>query len=191
MVEVVRDGRSKMVASCLYPVEQGVKVLTNSKRVIDSRKTVIELLLALCPSSKVIQDMAHQLGVEKTEWAAKDEKNECILCGLCVRACSEIVGVNAISLVNRGINREVSTPFHDVAKTCIGCGSCHYICPTGAVKMKDVDGIRKLPNWNAEFKLIPCKKCGNYFATDAQIEYIRKILGTDETIELCSSCRGI
>ncbi|MCX6012800.1 MAG: 4Fe-4S dicluster domain-containing protein, partial [Chloroflexi bacterium] len=144
-----------------------------------------------CPNSKVIQDMAHKLGVEKSSFASKDDKNECILCGLCVRACSETVGVNAISLVNRGINREVSTPFHDLAQTCIGCGSCHYVCPTGAVKMEDVDGVRRLPNWKAEFKLVKCKKCGNYFATDAQIEYIKKTLGTDEAIELCSSCRGI
>ena len=188
VVEAVRNGRSKIVASCLYPVEDGLEVLTNSVRVLDSRKTVIELLLASSPKSEILQKMAKELGVESTEFKAEDEDNLCILCGLCVRACDEVVGVNAISLVNRGIKREVSTPFDDVSELCIGCGSCHYICPTGAVKMEDVDGVRKIRNWKVEFELARCKTCGNYFAPKVQLEYIKNNYGIEEDLEICPSC---
>lgn len=191
LVEITKNGRSKIVASCLYPVEDGLNVITDSDCIIESRKMVIELLLASCPNSAVIQEMAEKLGVEKTEFIIhdKDKDNECILCGLCVRACDEIVGVNAISLVNRGNKREVATPFHDVAQTCIGCGSCHYICPTGAIKMEDIEGIRKIYNWNVEFNLKKCKSCGNYFATESQLDYIKNTLELSEPIETCISCR--
>ena len=188
VVEAGKGGRSKIVASCLYPVEDGLEVVTNSERVLDSRRTVIELLLASCPNSEILQEMAAGLGVESTAFKAEDENNLCILCGLCVRACDEVVGVNAISLVNRGTKREVSTPFDDASEACIGCGSCHYICPTGAVKMEDAGGVRKIDNWNVEFELAKCKTCGNYFAPRAQLDYIKNIYGIEEDLENCPSC---
>ncbi len=65
------------------------------------------------------------------------EEEECILCGLCVRVCQEIAEAKAISAVNRGIKKEIAAPFHDLAETCIGCGGCAYVCPTGAIKIED------------------------------------------------------
>lgn len=188
IVELVNNSRSKIVASCLYPVEEGLEIFTDSERVLNSRRVVIELLLASCPGSEVIREMAQGLGVDTTDFPAKDNANLCILCGLCVRACDEVVGVHAISLVNRGTKREVSTPFHDVAQTCIGCGSCHYICPTGAIQMEDVGDTRIIRNWKAEFKLLKCKSCGNYFAPEAELDYIQKTLNLPDRIELCPSC---
>lgn len=188
IVEIVNNGRSKIVASCLFPAEDGLEILTDSERVLNSRKVVIELLLASCPGSTVLHEMAQSLGVDTTDFAAKDKENLCILCGLCVRACDEVVGVHAISLVNRGTKREVSTPFHDVAQTCIGCGSCHYICPTGAIVMEDIGDKRTLKNWKAEFKLLKCQQCGIYFAPEAQLDYIQKTLNLPYRIELCPSC---
>ncbi|MDP2953454.1 MAG: 2Fe-2S iron-sulfur cluster-binding protein, partial [Chloroflexota bacterium] len=124
LVELVRDSRSKLVVSCLYEVEPGLVVKTNSERVRDTRRMILDLLLAQCPHSEVIQDLAREYGLEKSSFPSPDENNLCMLCGLCVRACQEVVGVNAISLVDRGTNREVSTPFSEPSQTCIGCGSC-------------------------------------------------------------------
>lgn len=190
MVEISRNTRSRLVTSCLYPVEEGLVVKTNTERVINLRRVIIELLLARCPNVKAIQDLAHEFGVEKTEFELEDK--DCILCGLCVRVCEEIVGVSAISLVNRGTKREAATPFYEASNSCIGCGSCAYVCPTGCIKLEDVGDKRIIPRWKSEFKLKKCRVCGNYFAPEAQLDYLRKELElAEEEFEVCPSCRVI
>jgi len=145
-VEVSEDGGSKFrfVAACLYPVKEGLVVKTSTERVRKLRKGIIELLLARCPNVKRIQELAEEYGVEKLRFALGDQ--DCILCGLCVRACQEIIGKSAISMVNRGIYREVAAPFYayELSGDCIGCGDCAYVCPTGAIKMGP-DGKPVLP----------------------------------------------
>jgi len=146
-VEVSEDGgnRFKFVASCLYPVKEGLVVRTSTERVRKLRKGVIELLLARCPNVRRIQELAEEYEVEKPRFALGDQ--ECILCGLCVRACQEVIGKSAIGLVNRGIYREVAAPFYAYELgegECIGCGDCAFVCPTGAIKM-GADGKPVLP----------------------------------------------
>jgi bidirectional [NiFe] hydrogenase diaphorase subunit len=135
-VEVTtKRGRNRVVASCLYPVEEALNVQTNSEKIKRLRKGLMELLLARCPSSEKIKDMARQMGV--TEPRFRLEGEECILCGLCVRVCQEISEARAISAVNRGTKKEIAAPFYDLAETCIGCGGCAYVCPTGAIRIED------------------------------------------------------
>jgi len=145
-VEVSEDGGSKFkfVAACLYPVKEGMIVKTNTERVRKLRKGIIELLLARCPNVKRIQELAEEYGVEKPRFVLGDQG--CILCGLCVRACQEIIGKSAINLVNRGIYREVAAPFYayELSEDCIGCGDCSFVCPTGAIEMGP-DGKPVLP----------------------------------------------
>jgi bidirectional [NiFe] hydrogenase diaphorase subunit len=145
-VEVSEDGgsRFKFVAACLYEVKEGLIVKTNTEKVRKLRKGIIELLLARCPNVKRIQELAEEYGVEKPRFVLGDQ--DCILCGLCVRACQEIIGKSAISLVNRGIYREVAAPFYayELGEECIGCGDCAFVCPTGAIKMGP-DGKPVLP----------------------------------------------
>ena len=145
-VEVSEDGgtKFKFVASCLYPVKEGLIVKTNTEKVKKLRKGIIELMLARCPNVKRIQELAEEYGVDKPRFVLGDQ--DCILCGLCVRACQEIMGKSAISLVNRGIYREVAAPFYayELTEECIGCGDCAFVCPTGAIEMGD-DGRPILP----------------------------------------------
>ena len=190
-VEVIRNGRSKIVASCLYPVEEGLIVKTASERVIANRKMLIELLLARCSEEKMVQDLARELGVEQTSFRSEYiEHDRCILCALCVRACQEVVGVSAISLVNRGVKKEVAPPFLETASNCIGCGSCVYICPTGCIEMEDTGDTRIIHNWKVKFKLKKCKVCDNYFAPEAQLDYIRKKTGLPKDFfDTCPNCK--
>jgi bidirectional [NiFe] hydrogenase diaphorase subunit len=193
MVEIVSRGRERLVASCLYPVEDGLTVRTNSERIMNNRRTIMELLLARCSGLKEIQDLAKRLGVETTPF--KLENKKCILCGLCVRACEEVVGVSAISLVNRGSNRQVASPFYDAPEACIGCGSCAYICPVKAIKMEDIGDTRTItmPNpkmQKIEFRLKKCSKCGKYWAPERQLEYIAEKAGLAVgEFDVCPDCR--
>ena len=186
-------GRQRLVTSCLYAAEEGLVVSTDSERLINIRRMLIELLLARCPDSEVVQDMARRLGVEETRFRLRDGYQKCILCALCARVCQDVVGVSAISLTNRGVSRQLTTPFdEDSSEACIGCGSCAYVCPTHAITMEDTGDKRllKWPHNQMEFKLKKCKVCGIYWAPEKQIEHIARISGTSpEEYDICPDCR--
>lgn len=136
-VEVVRNGRSRLVTSCNYPIREEIEVLTASDRVVRGRKMIVELLWARCPEAAVFQELGARYGIEKPRFEPR-EGELCYLCGLCVRMCNEVVGARAISFVSRGVDREVGTPFFKISDECIACGACEFICPTGAIKVTDV-----------------------------------------------------
>jgi bidirectional [NiFe] hydrogenase diaphorase subunit len=194
LVEITTSrGRERLVASCLYQVEDGLTVRTESERISRIRRVLLELLLARCPDSEVIQEMARGLGVTRTRFSKQKGNNKCILCANCARTCEEIVGVAAISLAKRGVARELTTPFNeDFSGACIGCGSCAYSCPTGAIILEDKDGTRviKWPHNRMEFKLKRCSVCGQYWAPEKQVEYIARISGTPlSDYDVCPDCR--
>jgi len=161
VVELETPRGPRLVASCVYPAEEGAMVETNSEKVQASRRMTAELLLAAAPHAKAIQELTVRMGVQEPRVSLSD--NDCILCGLCVRACKEIVGAMAISLVNRGFSKEVSPPFETGSNSCVGCTTCVFICPTGAIKLEDVLGNRSVHRWESDFDVRACKLCGDHF----------------------------
>ncbi len=169
LVEVGEGDGATLRTSCLYPAQEGLVVQTETERVIRTRKIMMELLLARCPQAKAIRELARELGVRKTRIPQTTE--ECILCGLCVRACREIAGIGAISFVHRGNEREVGPPFEAGSSVCIGCGTCAYVCPTGAVRLREIVDTASVHTWVSESEKVKCRICGDYhlepkFASD-------------------------
>jgi coenzyme F420 hydrogenase subunit beta len=127
VVEIGEGSKTKLVTSCTYLAEEGLKVRTSSARVIKARKMILELLLASCPQSKIIQDLASKHEIRKQRF--KQEYEDCILCGLCVRMCEEQMMAKAIGFRERGENRSIGTPFDIKSDVCRQCGGCIYVCP--------------------------------------------------------------
>ncbi len=136
-VEISRNKRTRLVTACVYVVEDGLVVRTESPQVVKIRKMLLELMLASAPA-KVIEDLAYQYGVEKPRFEA--ERTMCILCGLCVRYCAEVKKANAIGFVGRGTERKVVF-FPEIASTvCASCRECFGLCPTGKIP-SETDGV--------------------------------------------------
>ena len=127
-VEVEVNGWTKLVVSCVYPVEENIIVRTRSEKVDRIRKTIIELLMAHAPDSPQLQDLAQEYGADKDRF--EKDASFCIHCGLCVRYCAEVVKKNAIGFVGRGINKEISFIPEIAAKECDDCKECFPLCPT-------------------------------------------------------------
>jgi bidirectional [NiFe] hydrogenase diaphorase subunit len=188
VVEIGEYPRTRIVNSCTYPTEGGLVVQTHSERVLQARRMVLELLLARCPKAKLIQDLAADHGVYESRFKTDDPEELCILCGLCVRTCRDVVGVSAISMANRSPAKLVTTPFLEKSAACIGCGSCAFICPTNVIPYTEKEGVRTI--WGRDFELQPCAKCGNYIEPKAQLEHWAKITGDPvESFYICRDCR--
>ena len=128
MVEVESGGRTRLVVSCVYPVEDGLIVRTKSERLSKIRKAIIELLMAHAPDSPVLQELAAEYGAERDRFAK--QSSFCLLCGLCVRYCAEVKKKYAIGFVDRGIRREISFVPEVAARECWNCKECFSLCPT-------------------------------------------------------------
>jgi bidirectional [NiFe] hydrogenase diaphorase subunit len=127
VVEIGEGLRSKLVSACTYLVEPGLVVRTDSARVWKARRMMIELMLAMAPGSKVLQDLASKFGVTQIRFTPRN--TECVLCGLCTRICAEQMDAEAIGFQQRGHKRKISTPFDMRSDVCRLCGACMYICP--------------------------------------------------------------
>ena len=128
VVEVEGRGRTNLVASCLYPAEQNLVVKTRSEKIDKTRKILIEQLLAHAPDAPVLQELAQEYAADKDRF--EKEASFCILCGLCVRYCSEVKQNNAVGFFDRGATREIRFVPEVAAEVCWDCKECFTLCPT-------------------------------------------------------------
>ncbi len=144
MVELKDGDWSKLVASCIYPAAEGINIYTETKRVHNVRRWLFEMLLAKCPASNEIKELASKHGVTSTQFPIENPDEECMLCGLCTRVCEEVVGLSAVSIVDRGVHKKIGAPFSIPSDQCVACGCCVTICPTGAMRSR-IDSVRPTP----------------------------------------------
>ncbi len=131
-VEVVTNGRTNLVAACLYPVEQNLVVRTRSEKVDRARKMLLELMLAHAPASEALKELAQEYGAKETRF--EKEPSFCIHCGLCVRYCAEVKKKDAIGFIDRGVRREVSFIPEIASRECWNCKECFPLCPTESLQ---------------------------------------------------------
>lgn len=130
-VEIVRGNRSRLVTACVYLVEDGLLVKTESEPVVKIRKVLLELMWAKAPEAIAIKRYAIRYGIDRTKFDI--EPSFCILCGLCVRYCAEVKKKNAIGFIGRGTDREVMFFPEIASEECRHCGECFPLCPTGVL----------------------------------------------------------
>jgi NADH dehydrogenase/NADH:ubiquinone oxidoreductase subunit G len=166
IVEHVVNGRSNVTTSCTLNVEEGMVIRTNTDKIRKLRRNLAELLVAQAPNSRAIQDIALRCGVKEVRYPFRNA--DCVLCGRCVRACTEVWKVRAIGFVGRGKDRHVDYPFGVRPEFCKQCGSCIQLCP---MTIPPCDGPMK----PGEERL--CSNCES------------QLIIADETIGNCVWCK--
>jgi len=176
MVEVIGGGKPGLTTSCTLPVAEGLTIETESAEVVQIRKVLLELYLSEAPGSQKIWELAKKYGVERSRFTHIDvsaKGDRCVLCGLCVRVCDEILGIGAINYAGRGTNTSINTPWYDISSACIGCGACEYVCPADAIDIYDQDDERIMETWNrTTLKLKECEESMKNFATERLVELV-------------------
>jgi NADH dehydrogenase/NADH:ubiquinone oxidoreductase subunit G len=199
MVDHVTCGKRTMMTACTMRAREGLEILTDTPEILRHRQTLLQLYLAEAPKSEVIKEMAARYGVARTPFLKKIVHDDplggkCILCGVCVRVCDELIGASAIGFINRGPATVVNTPFFEESPACTGCGTCAKVCPTKAIMIEDQGGIRIMRSWSGtRIPLTQCGDCGEYFAPEALLEKTLSSLDpgiADELKLLCPACRG-
>ena len=192
LVEIQHHKRTRTVASCAYPVQADLVVRSATDRIKKLRRGIMELLLARCPNSEPLRDLARQLDVTESRFPTLNRADErCVLCGLCVRVCHEAVGAAAISFSNRGRERHVDSPFSLGSADCLGCCACATVCPTGAITVRyDADTLTVMPFGNV-VKLNRCATCGRPIAPAPLLSLVRsRIPFPSAAGSLCAECKA-
>ncbi|MFO7887845.1 MAG: formate dehydrogenase subunit alpha [Eubacteriales bacterium] len=180
LVEI--EGIDKLVPACATNIKEGMKVETESKKAVDNRKMILDMMISDHPLDCLtcekagdckLQDYCYKYDIKEgnyknsrnsmdidytNEFFIRDN-NKCILCGLCVRACSELQVIDALTFANRGEEMFVTTGFHDKLKEgpCVSCGTCVSLCPVDALRPKKMVKYR---TWETKKVRTTCPYCG-------------------------------
>jgi NADH dehydrogenase/NADH:ubiquinone oxidoreductase subunit G len=197
MVEIKRGNRTQLVTSCTYPIRSDLTVFVNSERAQKARKGVMQLLLARAPESEELRELAARMGVEGTPYPTVTEsQRNCILCGLCVQVCEQVMGCSAIGFAGRGVERAVATPFRLASENCIACGACAMVCPVGTIQIRihKEAGEAEISPFKSRAKLMICEGCGTRMVTEPVGNTMLKKVDMDweefrKRARLCPECR--
>lgn len=190
VVEVKRGRWAWLTTSCDLPIREGLVIRTNTPEVVKARRMALELLWSQAPKSKQIEQLAREYGLEKPRFASRDGENQCILCGLCVRVCEQLVGVSGIGFNRRGIQRTVGSPFGEGSPACIGCQACAAVCPTGHVRGVLDGATQRLDPWNIEVEMARCEACGRAYAPENLLNFVQAKAPEHLSVgKLCRACR--
>lgn len=188
VVEMHRPGEtaSRIVTSCTQPVESGLVVETDTEAVQETRREVLDLLLARAPGAPIIRALAAEHGLTRSSYPVDVNRDNCILCGLCTRVC-ETLGFSAISMAGRGPEREVAPPLKEPPPDCVGCGSCARVCPTGNIPLVERNGMRRI--WDRDFEMVRCAECGKaYITKDYRDRRVEESGLPASHFDLCDEC---
>jgi bidirectional [NiFe] hydrogenase diaphorase subunit len=135
-VEIEKNGRTKIVAACCYPVEEGLKVRTRSSKIERVRRTILELAAVTGGEDMAgdVRSLASKYNADLSRFRSRvpTELTKCILCGLCIRRCIEANWDSVIGFAGRGVKRTVVL-FPEKSGVCSICNYCYDICPTGRI----------------------------------------------------------
>lgn len=162
MCVVENEKTGRLITACSFTAEPGMAIQTHSAKVIEARKTIVELLLSNHPDDCLycvrngscdLQDLAREHHITERRISGAKNKHhsdlssssivrdpaKCILCGRCIKVCDEVMGVHAIDFINRGSNTVIGPTFNKGLNTssCVNCGQCIMVCPTGAITEKN------------------------------------------------------
>ena len=197
MVELDRGDWKQLVTACNYPVRRDITVSVSSANAVKARRGVMELLLARAPENEQLLAMARRMGVYSTPWPTVTvAQRDCILCGLCTAVCDEVLGLAAIGMSGRGVDRAVAPPFRQSPEACIACGACAAVCPVGTIQLRfheDTDEVEISP-FKARAKLQKCTRCGALVANELVTKEAMKNIKADwekfrRLARLCPKCR--
>ncbi len=189
LVEVKTGRKTSLTTSCNFEVEGGEEVTTDSDLIHRMRAVNLELLLARAPGSQRVRELAQAYGVSRPRFPPVDDTwlPNCIMCELCVRVCEEL-GHNALAVLGRGDQKKIGLPFNQPAESCVGCGSCHSVCPTDCILMRDTRTARAI--WGQTFDFVLCKECGAPVITEKHRAFaIENKELPEDYYDLCEACK--